>query len=380
MKSLSLFIKPASSLCNMKCRYCFYSNVSDNRAIKSYGIMREDVMNVIIDKAITELDEGGILNIAFQGGEPLVAGFEYYKSFCDYFRNKNTKKISVHYSVQTNGTLITEQFGKLFSDERFLVGVSLDGNKTYNDKYRKDSSGKGTYDSVISGIEILNKYGVDFNVLGVITSSISGHAEELFDFLKSKKIYYFQPIPCLPDLESKGDYSNSFLSPRQYGLFLNNLYKKWENELKKGFYLSIRIFDNYLQMSLGYYPEQCGIFGKCVNQLVIEADGSVYPCDFYVLDDFKCGQIQYDSYEEIMNSQKSTRFINLRNPDISNKCRDCEVFEYCRGGCKRYFDFYRFDNDYCPINDFLTNNIYSIKKTAYDLINKKIIIKKGATL
>ncbi len=84
MKSLSLFIKPASSLCNMKCRYCFYANVSDNRAIKSYGIMREDVMNVIIDKAITELDEEGILNIAFQGGEPLVAGFEYFKSFCDY--------------------------------------------------------------------------------------------------------------------------------------------------------------------------------------------------------------------------------------------------------------------------------------------------------
>ena len=171
MKSLSMLIKPASSNCNLRCTYCFYYDICNNREIKSFGMMKLNLLETIVKRAFNEAEQN--CTFAFQGGEPTLVGIDFYREFINFVKKYNTRNINVFYSIQTNGTTINEDWAKFFKENNFLVGISLDGTKEIHDKYRLDANKKGSFNKIMSNIQILNKYKVEYNILTVVNKNTS---------------------------------------------------------------------------------------------------------------------------------------------------------------------------------------------------------------
>lgn len=348
MKYLSFLIKPASSMCNLACRYCFYRDVSSYREQENKGKMETAVMESLIDRAFEAADEESVLTFAFQGGEPLLAGLSYFRAFTAYAEKKRTRQI-VRYSIQTNGTLLTDEWGEFFFEQRFLVGLSLDGYESNTNAFRVDRAGKGAYEQIMDGLEILKRHRVDYNILAVITKKLSGHGEAFYSFLHKNQVTHVQCIPCLGGL--KESYEQE-MKPEHYLRFYKDLYRSWLRDVKGGGGISISLFDQILLMLMDRPPIQCGMLGFCSPQMVVEADGSVYPCDFYVLDEYCCGNICNHSIRELADHENMKRFLEERSR-TTKICEDCLFAGICHGGCKRQNRAY-LKEDGCAHREFLS--------------------------
>ncbi|MBQ6820203.1 MAG: anaerobic sulfatase maturase [Clostridium sp.] len=331
-KNLSVMIKPSSSKCNLKCKYCFYNSIAEEREIKDYGFMSQETLEVIIDR-IEEYCNGGICNIGFQGGEPLLIGLEFYKKLIEITSKKNTK---FNFMLQTNGTLINEEMAKLFHDNKFLIGISLDGNKELHNLNRINHANSGTFKDVMNGIKLLKKHKVDFNILVVVTRTLSKKIEDCYRFLRKNDFNYIQFIPFIEALDDSSNRNLSFhLTSNQYEVYMKKLFDIWYEDILKGNMVSIRYFDNILSLFLGYDYEACDMRGVCSCQHIIEGDGSVYPCDFYAYEKYSLGNILNEDFNEIHEKEITKSFIvNSLNKD--KKCEVCKYRALCRGGCKRY--------------------------------------------
>ena len=347
MKNLSFLIKPASSMCNLACHYCFYYDVSNHREEKSYGFMEEGVMEQLIDRAFEAIDADGVLTFAFQGGEPLLAGIKYFQKFTRYVEYKRTNQ-QVHYSLQTNGTLLDEEWGRFFLNFNFLIGLSLDGYEGNTNKFRVDKQGKGVYSQIKRGLYILKKYKITYNVLSVITKKLSGHGEGFYSFLKREGITHVQCIPCLGGLEAPYEQE---MKAEDYLRFYKDLYRIWLQDFNRGEYISISLFDQIFLMLSDSPPIQCGMLGFCSPQMVVEANGNVYPCDFYVLDQYCCGNVCENSIEEIIENEHMKTFLSER-AKMTPVCEDCPFIGICHGGCKRQNRTY-LKKDWCAHREFL---------------------------
>lgn len=355
MKYISFLIKPASSLCNLRCKYCFYYDVANNREIKSHNIMQEDTTQALVDKALG-LGNDAQITFAFQGGEPTVAGIEYFEYFTSYVDSHKTNQ-TIYYAIQTNATLVDDKWCELFKKYNFLVGVSLDGCKDLHNYFRKDVNLDGTFDKVMDNIKLLEKYEIDFNVLTVLTSKLANYPKELFSFYMDNKFKYIQLIPCLPGLkENENLYS---LKPKEFSNFYKIFFDEWLKELKKGKYISINLFDNLIQLFNGIRPSQCGILGYCLMQFVVEANGDVYPCDFYVLDEYLSGNIKKDSLVELLKSKNTQKFLNESRRECK-ECANCKFIKICNKNCKRLNITY-FNDEYCGYKDFLEYAFYHLQ-------------------
>jgi uncharacterized protein len=336
-KHLSLLIKPASSLCGLRCRYCFYHDIAGNRNTGSYGIMKKETSDILIEKAVSGAVES--ILFAFQGGEPSLAGLGYFKYFAESVKREISKsgaKLKIDYSIQTNGVNITEEFAVFFKEHGFLVGLSLDGTKETNDYFR----GEDTYKSIIQTAKLFDKIGVDYNILTVVTAQTAKHIEKIYNFYKTQNFMYLQFIPCLAPLGDMPFSEHYSLTPELYERFLINLFRLWHADFKAGKYISIRFFDNLARIAAGQPPEQCGTTGFCAGQFVIEADGSVFPCDFYCVDNWNTGNIRESTFEELYGSPnmkkfRDTSFYADYSEEEREKCGSCKVFYLCRGGCRR---------------------------------------------
>lgn len=347
MKYISFLIKPASSLCNMRCRYCFYYDVADHREVRSYGIMQEDTMHALIDRALG-LDDEADITFAFQGGEPTIAGLSYFENFISYV-NSNRKNQVIHYALQTNGTLLNEEWADFFHQHHFLIGLSLDGYVELHDYMRKDALYEGTYKKVMKSIEILKQKKVDFNVLTVLSSYVSAHPQKLFTFYQKHDLKYIQFIPCLAGLDEKE--SEFSLRPKQFASFYKVFFDLWYKEYMKGNYISVTLFDNIIPMFVGYPPQQCGMLGHCAPQLVVESNGDIYPCDFYVLDQYCCGNIKEHTLYELVGCETMKKF--LKEPRRScESCKECAYEQICHRNCKRLNSAY-YDDTYCGYKELL---------------------------
>lgn len=332
MPPLSVLIKPASSLCNLRCRYCFYYDLSNNRDVKSYGIMTLEDLETLVKKAFDYAE--GVCTFAFQGGEPTIAGLDFFKQLMVLEKKYNVKNIQVNNSLQTNGTLITEEWAKFLHDNNFLVGVSIDGPKDINDLNRVDDKEKSTFPRVMETIRLFNKYKVEYNVLSVVSAANAKHAKKVYKFYKANDFKYVQIITCLdPLLEVPGQHKYS-LTPKLYATFLKDLFDAWYEDVIKGEGISIRRFDNLIGMLMGYPAEECGMLGRCQCEFVIEADGGVYPCDFYVNDEWLMGNFKDKSFKELRESENATRFIDV-SLHVDPNCRTCPYAPICKGGCRR---------------------------------------------
>ncbi len=331
MKELTILIKPASSLCNMKCKYCFYYDVSNKREIKSHGIMNTEVMNCVIKNVFNDIDANGIIRFIFQGGEPTLAGIEFYKNFLNVVNNYKKDHI-IHYSMQTNGISLDDKWYTLFKENNFLVGISLDGYKENMDIYRFDQNDNSVFSVVLNAIKELDKRSIEYNVLTVITSNISKSAKRLYTFYQKHNLRHIQLIPCMPDLDSS--YDENALKPSQYQRFYSDLFDLWKCDINTSKYININIFTNIFTLLQNKNPYQCGILGNCSLQLIVEANGNVYPCDFYVLDQYFLGNVKEKTFKHMIQSPIANTFICNKSTPMK-VCATCRYLKICNGGCKR---------------------------------------------
>jgi len=343
--NLNIMIKPASSNCNLRCKYCFYHSLAKSRKIKSYGFMDISLLEKIVEKGLFYAEQN--CTFAFQGGEPTLVGLDFYKKLIEFELKYNYKNLSIINAIQTNGIMINKKWAKFLSENRFLVGISLDGPKEIHNTNRINNQGKGTFKRVIETINLLNKYKVEYNILTVVTSLVARHPTKVYNFFKNHKFRYLQFIPCLEPLNEeirKEDYS---LKPEKYAYFLKTIFDLWYDDILKRDIISIQYFDNLLGLLMGYKPEVCGMAGHCICQFVIEADGGVYPCDFYVTDQWYLGNIKKLDFNKLLNSVNSKRF-NEVSKYINPECESCKWYYLCRGGCRRWRE--PFENEKPKLN------------------------------
>lgn len=359
MKTASYLIKPASSLCNLKCRYCFYHDVSDNRDVKNTGIMTQATMDNLIRKAC-DTDQEATITFAFQGGEPTLAGLDYFKAFVSSVHRVKKTNQKINYTIQTNGTLLDQSWFSFLKENNVLVGISVDGFKENHDALRIGHGDQATHKTVMKVIDGLKTNKIEFNILTVLTAQLATEPQKLYHFYKSHDFRYIQLIPCLPKLTGQSD--PFALTPELFGSFYKAFYDLWLIDFVRQDYLSVNLFDNVIPMVKGYKPMQCGMLGYCSPQFVIEADGSVYPCDFYALDEYCCGNINKDSLDQLLYHPAMTGFLSEKKT-MSPLCETCRFKPICNGNCKRLNITY-FNETMCGYQDFLQHAYPSMIKIA----------------
>ncbi len=346
MKNISMMIKPVSGLCNMSCAYCFYCDEAQKREKSCYGQMSEETLKNVIRKTMLPAD--GVMSYTWQGGEPSLRGLEFFRRAVELQEKYNRNGVQVFNAFQTNGYAITEEWCEFFREKHFLIGLSVDGTQEIHDAFRCGADGGGTYDRVKRTADLFSRMGVEFNVLTVVTSQLAEHTKEIYESYRKNGWLFQQYIACLdPYGERKGERPYSLL-PQQYGEFLSELAGLWYRDLKKGRQPYIRQFENYVGMAAGYQPESCEQCGICSEQYVVEADGSIYPCDFYVMDDWYMGNLNRDRLDAVDAKRLEKSFIGRSAPSV--KCRECRFFSLCRGGCMRNRTKDRngiYQNDFC---------------------------------
>lgn len=335
MPAISVLMKPSSGMCNMSCDYCFYCDEAQKRVQESYGFMSEETLKNIIRKTMFHAE--GAVQYAFQGGEPTLRGIDFFKKAVEFQKKYNRKGLQVHNALQTNGFAITKEWCQFFVENNFLVGISIDGMKEVHDAYRHDKKGGDTYERIVNATKLMDEYGVDYNILTVVNQKTVDHIDEIYRLYRKNGWHYQQYIACLDPLGEGHQQTEYAISAEQYGTFLYRLFDLWYRDWKKGKQPYIRDFDNYIAMLLGYPPEACDKHGICGIQYVVEADGSVYPCDFYMLDDYRLGNFNENKVAELDEKRKEIGFVE-RSRRLDPECSTCPHFSLCRGGCQRHRD------------------------------------------
>lgn len=368
MPPLNFLIKPASGSCNIRCRYCFYHDIGENREVASFGRMSDETLELLTRKALEAAE--GSCTFGFQGGEPTLAGLDFFRKAVAFQKQYNRKGLRVSNSIQTNGLAIGGEWAEFLAENHFLVGLSLDGTKEIHDGNRVDPLGKGTFNRVLKTAQLLAAKKVEFNILTVVTRQSTRYIDRIYGFFRRSGLYWLQFIPCLDPLgEQRG--SNPYsLTPEAYGKFLKSLFDLWYRDVKAGNFIYIRYFENLVGMVMGQPPESCGLSGRCVVQNVVEADGSVYPCDFYALDEWKLGNIRTDSIAEMMQGEKAQKFLALPL-ELPEECPSCQFYPICRGGCRRDREPMAGDrlplNYFCPAyKEFFAYALPRLKEIAYE--------------
>ena len=338
MKELTVMIKPVSGLCQMACEYCFYHDLLE------YGAPVNTFMSPgTARQLIARVRESGAqrVHFAFQGGEPLLWGQEH---FDDFFDDVKDAGLDATYAVQTNGLALTDPvYCRIFAQHDVLVGLSLDGDAALHDAARKTPDGKGTHARVMESLAALKKYGIRYNILTVVTSRVAAHPAQLYKFYKKIGVSHVQLIPCLPPLENA---CASPHAPDAGGLsrFYTAFYRLWREDFKDGKPpFAVREFDQAMATLQGR-GGFCGACGFCTPQLIVEADGSLYPCDFYVLPTYCTGNVHTHTIAQTLHSEGMAHFV-ADHPEAPEPCRSCRFLAVCGGGCRRLRDVYLNDHD-----------------------------------
>ena len=333
MQALSVMIKPSSGNCNMQCKYCFYHDEMEKRKQSLYGYMSDETLKNVIRKTMSQVDRQ--ITYAYQGGEPTLRGLDFFRKAVAYQKQYNHKHIQVSNALQTNGFALNEEWCRFLKENNFLVGVSVDGTKEIHDTYRRQAGNRNaTYDRVAANIALLDQYGVDYNILTVVTQDMTGSAKEIYRDYQEKGWNFQQYIECLDPLDAPFGQSPYSLQPMAYGRFLTDLFDVWYTDLQKGRQPYIRRFENYVGILAGYPVEACDQRGECGIQLVVEADGSAYPCDFYMLDEYRLGNFNTDRVPGMDLQREKIGFIQ-RSRKRAAKCGSCPYAGLCRDGCQR---------------------------------------------
>ncbi|MHA1721145.1 MAG: anaerobic sulfatase maturase [Promethearchaeota archaeon] len=329
MKSFSLLIKPASADCNLRCEYCFY--IDHIKESNPHPRMSDHILEKVIASYMATSQEE-LYSFGWQGGEPLLMGLDFFKKVVDFQKKYGKKGVIVANGIQTNGTLITDEMARFFSQYKFLLGVSLDGPASIHDKYRKSISSKPTHALVLKGIEKLQKYNVEFNILTLVNSEVVKNPLLVYNYLKSQKFYYHQYIPCV-EFDSTGKPLSYSITGEDWGNFLCAIFDEWKKKDTR--LVSIRLFDSIIDhLIFGRYI-LCQMGTTCEQYFVVESNGDVFPCDFFVQDDLKLGNVLNNSWEDFLRSDIFHKF-GREKENWGKECQICPFLEFCHGDCQKH--------------------------------------------
>ena len=318
-----LLIKPVSADCNLRCKYCFYLRAHELYPGTPRHIMPDDILETMIRGLLGYRFPQTVF--AWQGGEPTLAGLEFYRRAVELEQKHGGPGQSVGNALQTNGMLIDEDWCRLFRDYHFLVGLSLDGPQEIHDRIRVFESGRGSWERVMSSARLMERERVEYNILCVVNSENVSMGADLLRWFVDQGFQFVQFIPCV---EKDMPFS---VPPEAYGDFLCDTFDYWA---KTGFgRVSVRDFDAMVAARAGQGQPMCTYGDRCNHYIVIEHNGDVYPCDFFVYEEWKLGHINDGPLHTFMETERYKQFSYQK--DKVPGCRGCQWRPMCHGGCQK---------------------------------------------
>ena len=327
----SILVKPAGPDCNLACDYCFYLEKKDLFHTQSVHRMSENILEQLIRQSMEQSEDS--ISFGWQGGEPTLMGLHFFEKVIE-FQKKYGKGKQIGNGLQTNGILIDKTWTKFLRTNNFLVGISLDGPEHIHDHYRKTINKKGTWEKVAENAKLLLEEGVATNVLSVVNDYSAQYPEEIYTYLKSLGFKYMQFIPIVESDPQNPVKAASFsVSAEAYGNFLCKIFGLWQADFANGTHrTSIRHFESLFYTYIGVDVPECTLQKECGTYIVVEHNGDVFSCDFFVEPQWKLGNLLKTQLIELLNSDKQHKFGRLKT-DLPNKCIQCPWLNHCWGGC-----------------------------------------------
>lgn len=343
-----MMAKPTSFHCNLKCDYCFYLE-KDGVVNKTRSEPSENMSNGMLKRYVRDYirsHQGQEVDFSWQGGEPTLAGLDFYRNAVIYQQQYAEGK-TITNSFQTNAVAINRQWAEFFSQHDFLLGVSIDGIAEVHDKYRISVNGKPTFERVKRALELLKEYKVEFNTLTVINDQNWQRGKETYLALKDLGSTHMQFIPIVEVNANCQEPTSGHYSPQKnaelahfsvpshgYGKFMMSVFNEWLKE-DVG-HIFIRMFDSILGSWMGYPASTCVQSKECGQAMVIEANGDVYSCDHYVYPVNKLGSIEQTTLAQMATSKQQKRFGTAKSLKLTSQCETCDVHRLCHGGCPKH--------------------------------------------
>lgn len=337
--------KPVSAVCNLACKYCYYLEKTNlYKDNKSKYVMSDSLLERFIEEYINSQTMPQVL-FTWHGGETLMRPLSFYQKVVELQKKYANGRI-IDNCIQTNGTLLNDEWCEFFHNNHWLVGVSIDGPQDFHDEYRKNKQGKPSFVKVMQGINLLKKHQVEWNAMAVVNDYNADYPLEFYHFFKELECHYIQFTPIverihlysdgrhLANVLQKGEKLADFsVTPEQWGNFLCTLFDEWvKKDVGKYF---IQIFDATLANWMGAQPGVCTMAPTCGHAGVIEFNGDVYACDHFVFPEFKLGNIYEKSLIEMMYSDKQSRFGLQKRETLPAQCKTCKYLFACNGECPK---------------------------------------------
>lgn len=350
-KPLYVMLKPAGAHCNLACKYCYYLE-KNNLYDKSHRHIMSDEMLEQFTREYIEAQTMPQVLFTWHGGEPLMRSIDFYKKALT-LQKKYARGRRIDNVIQTNGTMLTDEWCEFFAQNNWLVGISIDGPQEYHDHYRLTTTGNPSWQKVMHGIELLKKHHVEWNAMAVVNAYNADHPLEFYHFFKDNGCQYLQFTPIVERLTKHQDgrtlasladdkeisLADFSVTPEQWGSFLCAIFDEWvHNDVGKMF---VEIFDCTLANWMGVLPGICAYSKNCGHAGVMEHNGDVYSCDHFVFPEYKLGNIRDHTLIEMLYGDKQHAFSRLKHTSLPRQCKECDMEFACHGECPKN----RFEKD-----------------------------------
>ena len=350
-RPLYVMLKPVGAACNLACNYCYYLEKSNLYKHQPKRQMSEE----LLERFVKDYIEAQTMNevvFTWHGGEPTLRPLSFYQKAVELQKKYAGGRV-IHNSLQTNGTLLTDEWCRFLKANNWLVGISIDGPEAFHDRYRRDSQGRPSWQKVMEGIQLLQHYGVEWNAMAVVNRYNADHPQAFYRFFKSIGCQYIQFTPIVErnvqhadgrHLASINDADDApvtdfSVTPEQWGSFLCGLFDEWvKQDIGRVF---VQIFDSMLANWVGVAPGSCIYAKECGHAGVMEYNGDVYSCDHFVFPQYKLGNINEHTLIEMLYGEKQRRFSQLKYNKLPRQCKECRWAFACHGECPKN----RFVND-----------------------------------
>ena len=350
-KPLYVMLKPAGAHCNLACKYCYYLE-KNNLYQNSHRHLMSDEMLEQFTREYIEAQTMPQVLFTWHGGEPLMRSIDFYKKALE-LQKKYAHGKQIDNVIQTNGTLLTDEWCEFFAKNHWLVGISIDGPQEYHDHYRVTPAGKPSWEKVMQGISLLKKHRVEWNAMAVVNAYNAEHPLEFYHFFRDNGCQYLQFTPIVERLTEHEDgrtlasladnreipLADASVTPQQWGNFLCTIFDDWvRHDVGKTF---VEIFDCTLANWMGVLPGICAYSKECGHAGVMEHNGDVYSCDHFVFPEYKLGNIRDQSLIDMLYGEKQQAFSRLKHTSLPRQCKECDMEFACHGECPKN----RFEKD-----------------------------------
>lgn len=350
-RPMYVMLKPAGSLCNLRCKYCYYLEKDKLYKQCKNHVISDELLEKFIKEYIEAQTTPQVL-FTWHGGETLMRPISFYKRALELQRIYGRGR-QIDNCIQTNGTLLTDEWCQFFKDNNFLVGVSIDGPQEFHDEYRRTATNKPTFVKVMNGINLLNKHGVEWNALAVVNDYNADYPLEFYRFFKQIGCKYIQFSPIVERVVKREDgltlapgmqggdagLADFSITPEQWGNFLCTIFDEWvHNDVGEYF---VQLFDATLANWVGQAPGVCILAEECGHAGVMEFNGDVYSCDHFVYPEHLLGNLHTKTITEMMYSDQQNKFAKMKKQMLPQQCKECRFLFACHGECPKN----RFLND-----------------------------------